>query len=159
LHANEKTGCGSVSGNGVSQIKASALGLKAFAGGHLKLASGTIQTTLWTSPEAKAGMPRAYFGQVHRKTVTGTILMGRGRALVDQERVFRVQEIAIRSAVMDEATRYPAGVGGAICVRIRLARFHSGMVFKAKRAHFVWLRKSKHENCLSRDLKRGRGEI
>lgn len=62
-------------------------------------------------------MLRLYFGQVHRIPVTGTILMGRGRALVDQELlVFRVQEIAIRSAVMDETIRYPAGVGGAISV-------------------------------------------
>lgn len=61
-------------------------------------------------------MPRLYFGQVHRITVTGTILMGRGRALVDQEPVLRVQEIAIRPAVMDETIRYPAGVSGAISV-------------------------------------------
>lgn len=86
------------------------------ARGHLKLASSTIQATLWTSPETKARMLRLYFGQVHRIPVTGTILMGRGRALVDQEVVLRVQEIAIRSAVMNATIRYPAGVGGAISV-------------------------------------------
>jgi hypothetical protein len=44
----------------------------------------TICKAFWASPKAKAGMFRLHFGQVHRITVVGTILMGRGRALLDQ---------------------------------------------------------------------------
>jgi hypothetical protein len=53
---------------------------------------------------------RLYFDQVHRVAVVGTILMGGNRALLEQVPISRVQEIALKIAVMDETKRFLAGI-------------------------------------------------
>jgi hypothetical protein len=80
----------------------------------LDLAATNIHAALWASPEAKAGMFHPHFEQVHRTAVIRTVLMGRNRALLDQDLVLRVQKIAVRPAVMDETIRFLAGVGHPI---------------------------------------------
>jgi len=55
-----------------------------------------------------------HFEQEHRMAITGTVLTGKNLGLVDGEVVLRVQEIAIRSAVMNETIRFLAGVSYAI---------------------------------------------
>src|SRR6266403_4280856 len=82
--------------------------------GSRKLAGANTHAALWTSPEAKVGMLGLHFEQVHRMAITGTVLTGKNLGLVDGEVVLRVQEIAIRSAVMDETIRFLAGVSYAI---------------------------------------------
>jgi len=98
-----------------------------------------MQATLGASPEPKAAMVRLYFGQVHGIAVIGTILMGRGRALFDQGRVMRVQEIPFETIVMDETKRLLAGVHQPILIICgNIGKGHLGMVFVAERVNFAY---------------------
>jgi hypothetical protein len=123
--------------------------VRVYAGGDLKLASGTIQAALWTSPEAKAGMRRLHFGQVHRIAVIGTILMGRGRALLDLGRVARAQEIPFETVVMDKTKRLRAGEHQPILICGNIGKGHFGMVFVAEWVNFAYRRESGHGLLLS----------
>jgi len=98
-------------------------------------------------------MFRLHFQQVHRIAIAGTILMGRNGPLLNQEEVLGIQEIAFRSAVMNDAIEFLADVGHTIIAGRKFAKFHLTMVFVAKRTDVGSVCYSGHEKTSSCYLK------
>lgn len=79
-----------------------------------ELATQTAHVAVRTSPQAEVGMFRLDLKQVQRIAVMFTILVGRNRASLDNEMIFRTEKIAVGSAVTHETVRFLTRIGRGV---------------------------------------------
>ena len=125
--------------------------------GRGKFAAGPVEIALRASPQPKAGMLRLHFEQVHRKPIIRTMNLW-NRGSLDEGSVTRRGEVPLRTAVMNQAARFSAGVGNRISARGNLRASHLAVVVVAEQENAPGKLHHRHERDSEKYLRVSSGK-